>query len=81
MRLPRDVSGTDLAHALARHGYVVTRQTGAHLRLSREGADGTHHITIPAHKALRAGTLSAILRAVGQHLGMTRDDLVRDLFG
>ena len=34
MRLPRDVSGDDLAEALADLGYRVTRQTGSHLRLT-----------------------------------------------
>ena len=31
MRLPRDVSGSDLAHSLRKLGYSVTRQTGSHL--------------------------------------------------
>src|SRR5713226_8891338 len=34
MRLARDVSGDDLAKALADLGYRVTRQTGSHLRLT-----------------------------------------------
>jgi hypothetical protein len=36
MRLPRDVSGQDLAQALASLGYRLTRQTGSHLRLTTE---------------------------------------------
>jgi predicted RNA binding protein YcfA (HicA-like mRNA interferase family) len=32
MRLPRDVSGRDLATALGKFGYKVTRQTGSHIR-------------------------------------------------
>ena len=34
MKLPRDVSGVDLAKRLGRLGYEVTRQTGSHLRLT-----------------------------------------------
>ena len=34
MRLPRDLSGDDLAHALRVFGYYITRQTGRHLRLT-----------------------------------------------
>ena len=34
MRLPRDVSGTDLAKVLQAYGYRVTRQTGSHMRLT-----------------------------------------------
>ena len=30
MRLPRDLSGRDLASALSRLGYEVTRQAGSH---------------------------------------------------
>jgi predicted RNA binding protein YcfA (HicA-like mRNA interferase family) len=40
MKVPRDLSGDDLAKALARIGYRETRQTGSHLRLtSHEGGD------------------------------------------
>ncbi len=34
MRLPRDLSGSDLAQALRKLGYSITRQTGSHLRLT-----------------------------------------------
>ena len=47
MRLPRDVSGDDLAKALAALGYRVTRQTGSHLRLTTLER-GEHHVTIRA---------------------------------
>ena len=80
MRLPRDVSGDDLAKALSDFGYRVTRQTGSHLRLTTtEG--GEHHITIPRHAPLRVGTLAGILGDVAQHFTLTRDNLVERLFG
>ena len=78
MRLPRDWSGRDVARALERFGYVVTRQTGSHLRLTKQRG-GEHHVTIPDHDALRAGTLASILREVTEHLGMERDELLRQL--
>ena len=79
MRLPRDLSGKELADLLKRYGYEVTRQTGSHMRLTTtEG--GEHHITIPHHKSLRVGTLSAILRDVAAHLGTSRQDLQEALF-
>ncbi len=53
MRLPRDVSGDDLAKALAELGYRVTRQTRSHRRLTAL-EHGEHHITIPRHESLRA---------------------------
>jgi predicted RNA binding protein YcfA (HicA-like mRNA interferase family) len=80
LRLPRDVSGDDLAKALADLGYRVTRQSGSHLRLTTlEG--GEHHITIPRHAALRLGTLAGILGDVAQHFALTREDLFERLFG
>jgi len=80
LRLPRDVSGEDLANALADLGYRATRQTGSHLRLTTaEG--GEHHVTIPRHSALRVGTLAGILGDVAQHFGLTREELVERLFG
>ena len=56
MRLPRDLSGSDLAHSLRKLGYSVTRQTGSHVRLTTD-EHGEHHLTIPLHSPLRIGTL------------------------
>jgi predicted RNA binding protein YcfA (HicA-like mRNA interferase family) len=80
MKLPRDVSGEELAALLQRHGYQVTRQTGSHMRLTTL-LGGEHHITIPHHRALRIGTLSAILNDVARHLKMDREALVESLWG
>ncbi len=79
MKLPRDLSGDQLAHALARLGYQVTRQTGAHLRLTTNDPS-EHHITIPNHDPLRVGTLAAILRDVAGFHGMSRNELLDRLF-
>jgi predicted RNA binding protein YcfA (HicA-like mRNA interferase family) len=80
MRLPRDLSGDDLAKALKAFGYAVTRQTGSHMRLTTLQR-GEHHVTIPRHDSLRLGTLAGILGDVAEHLGMTRQDLADRLFG
>ena len=48
MKLPRDLSGNDLARRLVSLGYAITRQTGSHMRLTTNRG-GEHHITIPAH--------------------------------
>ena len=34
MKLPRDMSGEELAQLLGRYGYKSTRQTGSHMRLT-----------------------------------------------
>jgi len=80
MRLPRDLSGSDLSQALGVLGYRVTRQTGSHLRLTTF-EHGEHHITAPQHTPLRVGTLAAILADIARHFETTRDDLVARLFG
>lgn len=80
MRLPRDLGGEELASLLGRHGYEVTPQTGSHMRLTTTRR-GEHHVTIPRHSSLRLGTLSAVLRDVAEHLGMSRQELMETLFG
>ena len=81
MKTPRDVSGEDLARALARYGYSVTRQTGSHMRLTSKKKGPEHHVTIPAHDPLRVGTLSQILSDVAGYLDISRDELMKVLFG
>lgn len=80
MRLPRDVSGQELARRLARLGYQITRQTGSHIRLTRR-ANVEHHITIPMHENLKIGTLNNVLKDVAEHLKVSKGELLRDLWG
>ena len=80
MKLPRDVAGADLARALAKLDYRVTRQTGSHMRLTTERG-GVHHITVPAHSPLRIGTLAAIVDEVARHVKLDREQLLDVLFG
>lgn len=80
MRLPRDLSGRQLAGLLGRLGYTTTRQTGSHIRLTSDSG-GKHSITIPNHVSLRVGTLSAIVGVLASHLGVTREEIVERLFG
>ena len=77
-RLPRDMDGRELAKRLERLGYSIVRQTGSHIRLTCTQPN-EHHITIPDHRPLKPGTLAAILRAVADHCGLSRDELVRRL--
>lgn len=75
MRLPRDIDGTELAKALSKVGYEVTRQSGSHIRLTLAEAP-QHHITIPAHQPLKVGTLAAVLAEVAGRLGLDRQGLL-----
>lgn len=80
MRLPRDLSGRDLARSLELFGYRISRQVGSHMRLTTLQG-GEHHITIPGHDSLRVGTLSAIIAEVARHLDLSRDQIAERLFG
>lgn len=80
MKLPRSISGTELASLLRKHGYEVSRQTGSHLRLTSTVKGHEHHITIPTHRDLKVGTLNAILNDVSEYLEMDRSELIETLF-
>lgn len=80
MRLPRGLSGDQLAKALSKLGYEPTRQAGSHLRLTTRRS-GQHHVTIPRHRSLSVGTLAAVLKEVASHLGVSRTEVERELFG
>ena len=79
MRLPRELSGEELVKALKKYGYEATRQSGSHIRLTTI-LQGEHHITIPAHKYLKVGTLNAILSDISLHLKMEKAYLIKELF-
>ncbi len=78
MKLPRDLSGPELAKLLRTVGYEITRQTGSHLRLTTRER-GEHHVTVPNHSPLKVGTLAGILNDVSQHLGATKNELLERL--
>ncbi len=80
MRLPRSVSAKELIKALELVGYQVTRQTGSHIRLTCTHPT-QHHVTIPHHTSIRVGTLAGILSEVSEHLNISRNELVFQLFG
>jgi predicted RNA binding protein YcfA (HicA-like mRNA interferase family) len=79
VKLPRDLSGSDLAKALSKLGYSITRQTGSHIRLTTQ-QNGEHHLTVPAHNPLKIGTISAILREIEAHFEIDRETLLEILF-
>jgi predicted RNA binding protein YcfA (HicA-like mRNA interferase family) len=81
LKLPRDLTGRELAQSLRQFGYEVTRQTGSHMRLTRKADNAEQHITIPAHDPLRVGMLSAILSDVAAQLDLSKQELMTRLFG
>ena len=79
MRLPRDISGVQLASLLCRKwGYRRVHQAGSHIVLDTD-TPAAHRISIPAHVPLRLGTLNGILRAVSAHKSITREAILDTL--
>ena len=77
MKLPRDVSGPDLVRILCepRLGYRRVHQRGSHVIVETDDPQ-QHRIAIPAHAALRLGTLNAIVSAVSRAKGIPKDDII-----
>jgi predicted RNA binding protein YcfA (HicA-like mRNA interferase family) len=79
-KIPRDISGRQLAGLLKKYGYEITRQTGSHIRLTSYITNEPHHITIPDHSSLKIGTLSNILKEVSNYLRMEKDEFIKKFF-
>lgn len=80
MKLPRDMDVPELIKALQRIGYHVVRQSGSHIRLQTDQPQ-PHALTVPKHSPLKLGTLSAILSDVAGQRDLSKDALLRLLFG
>jgi predicted RNA binding protein YcfA (HicA-like mRNA interferase family) len=79
MRVPRDLSGADLADVLCRrYGYQRVHQVGSHIILETE-SPGHHRIAIPNHNPLRIGTLNSILRVVASAQGLEKREILQSL--
>ncbi len=79
MKIPRDIGAGDLIKLLKRFGYIVTRQTGSHIRLTTD-QNGQHHITIPNHNPVKIGTMSAIIADVATHFSKTKEEVLLEIF-
>ena len=79
MKIPRDISASDLIKSLKEYGFFPTRQSGSHIRLTSH-LNGEHHITVPNHSPLRIGTLNSILNDVASYLGIEKSILISKLF-
>jgi predicted RNA binding protein YcfA (HicA-like mRNA interferase family) len=79
MRLPRDISSTELIKLLQKFGYQISRQKGSHIRLTTT-KQGEHHITIPNHDLIRLGTLSSIITDIANHFKKTKEEIAKEIF-
>ena len=80
MKTPRDISGKDLIKTLKVFGYEVVRQNGSHIMITTL-QQGEHHLAIPNHNPLKVGTLNGIFLNVANHFQLTKEQVIRRLFG
>jgi predicted RNA binding protein YcfA (HicA-like mRNA interferase family) len=58
VKLPRDISGSDVIRVLEQMGFKALRQVGSHVRLEKHNI----RVTVPRHTSVAPGTLKSILR-------------------
>jgi len=76
VKIPRDLSGREIAKALCRHwDYRQVHQEGSHIILQTE-TPSHQRIPIPDHSPVRIGTLNSILRLVAAHKGVQKQDVL-----
>ena len=81
MRLPRDLSGNEVAKLLGRHyGYRVARTNGSHMMLTLTVAGNRHTVTVPRHRNVHIGTLDAIVTSVATFLNLSKREVFETLF-
>ena len=81
MKLPRDLSGSEVAKLLERHyGYRVARTKGSHMTLELTVGGRIHHVTVPRHADIRVGTLNAIIGDVAEFQFLSRREVRDTLF-
>ena len=80
MKTPRGLSGKDLIKALRVFGYEVVRQNGSHIMVTSR-VKNEHHLVIPNHHPLKVGTLNHIIARVADHFSLSKDEVLKKLFG
>jgi predicted RNA binding protein YcfA (HicA-like mRNA interferase family) len=79
-KIPRDISGRELAKLLNRYKYKIVRETGSHIRLVSTYKQTEHMITIPDHQPIKIGTLNNILNNIAEYMKMSKQELINKLF-
>ncbi len=79
MKIPRDISGSEIISALTKLGYIKTKQVGSHIKLTTV-EKGVHHVTIPNHSPIKIGTLNNILKDIAEHFAISKEELIEFIF-
>ena len=80
-KIPRDISGRELAQLLGKYEYTIKRETGSHIRLVSETRGTEYKMTIPDHNPIKIGTLNNILNDLADYLKINKKTLIDELSG
>lgn len=65
----RITSGKEVVKVLGSYGFVITRTTGSHTRLTLKTTHNeTVHVTVPLHSELKRGTLRGIISELEKYI-------------
>jgi len=59
------ISGKHAVKILQNRGFVVVRQRGSHVVLTKQDGTGKHTTVVPLHKELKKGTIRSIAKLAG----------------
>ena len=59
------ISGQQAIKILEKHGFVVSRQRGSHVVLTKQDQVGKKITVVPLHKELKKGTIRSIAKLAG----------------
>lgn len=79
-KIPRDISGRELAKLLNRYKYKVVRESGSHIRVVSTYQETEHKITIPDHQQIKIGTLNNVLNDIADYVKISKQELINELF-
>ena len=79
MKVPRNISGSDLISYLLTIGFKKIRQTGSHIRLECIIDGEQYGITVPLRDPLKTGTLTHIVKEIAQKTGRDRVSIMEEL--
>jgi len=79
-KMPRDISGRELAKLLHIYKYKIEREKGSHIRLVSTHKQSKYKITIPDHQPIKIGTLNNILNDISSYLEISKQELINELF-
>lgn len=64
----RSISGNDLVNFFKKEGFIIDRQNGSHIILSRKVDGYSQHLVVPNHKELDRGMTHGIYKQATEYL-------------